>query len=95
MPKQKRTICSEKARLFDPRNPSHKPINPIPEDCTLLKTTPAYGENALIGNDTVLTIPLAINAGLLKNRRNGLLVTPNMDHFLGSGRTLEMSEVWK
>jgi epoxyqueuosine reductase len=100
---------------FDPRNGDHEPIDNIPEDCTtaivmvhemdytLMKTAPAYGENAATGrgysqmahvaasvahflrnlgytaipsgNDTALSIPLAIDAGLGEIGRNGLLIT--------------------
>ena len=101
---------------FDPRNGAHPPIDDIPEDCitavvmlhemdyTLMKTAPAYGENAATGrgysmmayvasslahflrdlgykaipsgNDTALSIPLAIDAGLGEIGRNGLLIAP-------------------
>ena len=101
---------------FDPRTLTHEPITDIPKDCqiaivmihemdyTLMKTAPAYGENAATGlgyskmafvaasmahfirdlgyhaipsgNDTSLSIPLAIDAGLGEIGRNGLLITP-------------------
>ena len=101
---------------FDPRNGHHAPIDDIPEgfeyaivmlnemDYTLMKTAPAYGENAATGrgysmmayvassmahfirdlgykaiptgNDTTLSIPMAIDAGLGELGRNGLLIHP-------------------
>ena len=101
---------------FDPRTAEHTPIDDIPEgfeyavvmihemDYTLMKTAPAYGENAATGrgysmmayaassmahfirdlgyqaipsgNDTALSIPMAIDAGLGEIGRNGLLITP-------------------
>jgi len=101
---------------FDPRIGEHSPIDDIPEgfeyavvmvhemDYTLMKTAPAYGENAATGrgysmmayvassmahfirdlgyeaipcgNDTALSIPMAIDAGLGEIGRNGLLITP-------------------
>ncbi len=112
---------------FDPRNLAHEPIDDIPEDCTtaivmvhemdytLMKTAPAYGENAATGrgysvmahtaasvahflrdlgykaipsgNDTALSIPLAVDAGLGEMGRNGLLITP------GFGPRVRISKV--
>jgi epoxyqueuosine reductase len=113
---------------FDPRNGVHSPIDDIPEDCTtaivmlhemdytLMKTAPAYGENAATGrgysmmayvassvahflrdlgykaipsgNDTSLSIPLAIDAGLGEIGRNGLLIAP------GFGPRVRISKVF-
>jgi len=101
---------------FDPRTAEHTPIDDIPKgfeyavvmvhemDYTLMRTAPAYGENAATGrgysmmayvassmahfirdlgyeaipsgNDTALSIPMAIDAGLGEIGRNGLLITP-------------------
>ncbi len=113
---------------FDPRNGAHSPIDDIPDDCTnaivmlhemdytLMKTAPAYGENAATGrgysmmayvassvahflrdlgykaipsgNDTSLSIPLAIDAGLGEIGRNGLLISP------GFGPRVRISKVF-
>ena len=113
---------------FDPRNGAHSPLNDIPQDCTtaivmlhemdytLMKTAPAYGENAATGrgysmmayvassvahflrdlgykaipsgNDTALSIPLAIDAGLGEIGRNGLLIAP------GVGPRVRISKVF-
>jgi reductive dehalogenase len=85
-------------------------------DYTLMKTAPAYGENAATGwgysmmahsaasvahfirdlgytavpcgNDTALSIPLAIDAGLGELGRNGLLIAP------GFGPRVRISKVF-
>jgi epoxyqueuosine reductase len=112
---------------FDPRTGEHSSIDDIPEgfqhavvmihemDYTLMKTAPAYGENAATGmgyskmafvassmahfirdlgydaipcgNDTALSIPMAIDAGLGEIGRNGLLITP------GFGPRVRISKV--
>jgi epoxyqueuosine reductase len=112
---------------FDPRTVEHTLIDDIPEgfeyaivmihemDYTLMKTAPAYGENAATGrgysmmayvassmahfirdlgykaiptgNDTALSIPMAIDAGLGEIGRNGLLITP------GFGPRIRISKV--
>ena len=112
---------------FDPRTLAHSPIDDIPAtiqyaivmlhemDYTLMRTAPAYGENAATGrgysmmafmasslahfirdlgfdaipcgNDTALSIPLAIDAGLGEIGRNGILIAP------GFGPRVRISKV--
>ena len=112
---------------FDPRTLEHSPIHDISDDFThaivmihemdytLIRTAPAYGENAATGrgyammayvassmahfirdlgykaipcgNDTTLSIPMAIDAGLGEIGRNGLLITP------GFGPRIRISKV--
>jgi epoxyqueuosine reductase len=113
---------------FDPRTGNHTPIDDIPEEFeyalvmthemnyTLMRTAPAYGENAATGrgysmmayvassvahfirdlgykaipcgNDTALSIPMAIDAGLGELGRHGLLITP------GFGPRVRISKVF-
>ncbi|MGD2098094.1 MAG: reductive dehalogenase [Desulfobacterales bacterium] len=101
---------------FDPRTLEHSAIDDIPDtieyavvmlhemDYTLMRTAPAYGENAATGrgysmmafmassvahfirdlgykaipcgNDTALSIPMAVDAGLGELGRHGLLIAP-------------------
>ncbi len=101
---------------FDPRTFDHSAIDDIPDtfeyaivmlhemDYTLMRTAPAYGENAATGrgysmmsymassvahfirdlgyqaipsgNDTALSIPMAVDAGLGELGRHGLLIAP-------------------
>ena len=101
---------------FDPRTLDHSAIDNIPDtfeyaivmlhemDYTLMRTAPAYGENAATGrgysmmaymassvahfirdlgykaipsgNDTALSIPMAVDAGLGELGRHGLLIAP-------------------
>jgi reductive dehalogenase len=101
---------------FDPRSLDHSAIDDIPDtfeyaivmlhemDYTLMRTAPAYGENAATGrgysmmaymassvahfirdlgyeaipsgNDTALSIPMAVDAGLGELGRHGLLIAP-------------------
>jgi ferredoxin len=112
---------------FDPRTLEHSAIDNIPDrfqfaivmlhemDYTLMRTAPAYGENAATGrgysmmafmassvahfirdlgyeaipcgNDTTLSIPMAIDAGLGELGRNGLLIAP------GFGPRVRISKV--
>jgi reductive dehalogenase len=112
---------------FDPRTSAHCAIDDIPDhfenavvmlhemDYTLMRTAPAYGENAATGrgysmmafmassmahfirdlgyeaipcgNDTTLSIPMAIDAGLGEIGRNGLLIAP------GFGPRVRISKV--
>lgn len=112
---------------FDPRTLAHSAIDDIPDkfeyaivmlhemDYTLMRTAPAYGENAATGrgysmmafmassmahfirdlgydaipcgNDTTLSIPMAIDAGLGEIGRNGLLIAP------GFGPRVRISKV--
>jgi len=112
---------------FDPRTMAHTAIDDIPEsfvhavvmlhemDYTLMRTAPAYGENAATGrgysmmafmassvahfirdlgygaipcgNDTTLSIPMAMDAGLGEIGRNGLLIAP------GFGPRVRISKV--
>jgi reductive dehalogenase len=101
---------------FDPRTGDHSAINDIPDsiqysvvmlhemDYTLMRTAPAYGENAATGrgysmmafmassvahfirglgytaipsgNDTALSVPMAVDAGLGELGRHGILIAP-------------------
>lgn len=101
---------------FDPRTGGHSAIDDIPDtikyaivmlhemDYTLMRTAPAYGENAGTGrgysmmafmassvahfirdlgytaipsgNDTALSIPMAVDAGLGELGRHGILIAP-------------------
>ena len=112
---------------FDPRTLEHFAIDNIPEsfeyaivmlhemDYTLMRTAPAYGENAATGmgysrmaftassmahfirdlgyqaipcgNDTTLSIPMAIDAGLGEIGRHGILIAP------GFGPRVRISKV--
>ena len=112
---------------FDPRTLEHSAIDNIPEsfeyaivmlhemDYTLMRTAPAYGENAATGmgysrmaftassmahfirdlgyeaipcgNDTTLSIPMAIDAGLGEIGRHGILIAP------GFGPRVRISKV--
>ena len=112
---------------FDPRTLEHSAIDDIPEnfeyaivmlhemDYTLMRSAPAYGENAATGmgysrmaftassmahfirdlgyeaipcgNDTTLSIPMAIDAGLGEIGRHGLLIAP------GFGPRVRISKV--
>ena len=101
---------------FDPRTGDHSAIDDIPDsiqyavvmlhemDYTLMRTAPAYGENAATGrgysmmafmassvahfirdlgytaipsgNDTALSVPMAVDAGLGELGRHGILIAP-------------------
>jgi epoxyqueuosine reductase len=116
MEKHAQKIGSGEVGRFDPRSLDHSAIDNIPDefeyaivmlhemDYTLMRTAPAYGENAATGrgystmaymassvahfirdlgyqaipsgNDTALSIPMAVDAGLGELGRHGLLIAP-------------------